>query len=171
MSRVFSFRDLRRIPELSHLSESELLWPKHDAVVNQALAMLGFNVNAPILYVPSQHRDLSGKVEVGYRAVGEISNDPVYLNSKLCPLIERLIWAAQKDPSLAKELSKMMGHSVNLDEDASEEAADFPDTDIDPDYEIIQQQIEVLTLLRDERRGSPYNDQGNLKTPQEYVAT
>lgn len=168
MSRVFSFRDLRRIPELSQLTEAEMLKPEHDALVNQALAQLGFNINAPILYVPSQHRDFAGKVAVGFRAVGEISSDPAYLNSRICPLIERLIWAAQKDPSLAKELSKMMGHSVNLDDDAAEEAADFPDTDVDPNYEIIQEQITTLTLLRDVLRGSPYNDQGNLKTPAEY---
>jgi hypothetical protein len=171
MSRVFSFRDLKRVPSLTGFSETELLNPKHDAAVNEVLAAVGFNIQAPILYVPSRHRDLAGKVEVGFRAVGEISNDPVYLNSKLCPLIERLIWASQKDPSLARELSKMMGHSVNLDEDAADEVNDFPDSDIDPDYGIIQMQIEALTFYRDEVRGSPYNEQGNLKTPAEYQTT
>jgi hypothetical protein len=168
MSRNFSFRDLRRIPELAKFTEVELLDPSKDELVNQALVQLGFNINAPILYVASQHRDLAGKVEVGFRAVGEISSDPAYLNSRLCPLIERLIWAAQKDPSLARELAKMMGHSVNLDDDATDEANDFPDSDIEPTYEVVQLQIEALTFLRDEIRGSPYNEQGNLKTSAEY---
>lgn len=140
----------------------------NDALVNQALVQLGFNINVPILYVPSQHRDLSGAVAVGFRAVGEISSDPAYLNSRLCPMIERLIWAAQKDPSLARELSRMTGHNVTLGEEVTDEANDFPDSDIEPNYEITQMQIEALTFYRDEVRGTPYNDQGNLKTPAEY---
>lgn len=169
MSRVFSFRDLGRAPNLKGLNETELLSPKWDEEVNKVLAAVGFDINAPILYVPSQHRDLAGKVAVGFRAVGEISSDTSYLNSRMCPLIERLIWAAQKDPSLAKELSRMMGHSVNLDNDeALEESLDFPEADVEPDYELIQEQIEVLTFLRDQIRGIPYNEQGNLKTPAEY---
>lgn len=168
MSRIFSFRDLKRIEKFASLREVDMLSIEYDDSINEALGQLGFDTRAPILYVPSLHRDLAGKVEVGYRAVGEINNDPSYLNSKLCPIIERLIWAARKDPSLARELSKMMGHSVNLDDDAAEESKDFPDVDVSENYADIQAQIELLTEIRDSIRGNPYNEFGNLKTPAEY---
>lgn len=169
MSRVLSFRDLRLIPELSEFTEVEMLSISRDGLMLEALELLGFDTRAPILYVPSKHRDLQGVVAVGFRAIGEINNDAAYRNSRCCPLIERLLWAAKKDPSLARELAKMIGHSVNLDSDAiEEEFPDFPEEDIEPDFEMVVNQLAALTFLRDTLRGSPYNDQGNLKTPSEY---
>lgn len=169
MSRVLSFRDLKRVPTLSGLNELDMLQLANDGKINSILGQLGFNIKAPILYEPSIHRDMSGHVEMGYRAVGEINNDSEYLNSKICPIIERLIWAARKDMELAREICRLMGHSVNLaTDDAIEEDNGFPDEDIEPDYEIKSQQIALLVSVRDAVRGDPYNEYGNLKTPNEY---
>lgn len=167
MSRVFSFRDILRVPELSHLNEVDLLNVKNDSLVNEVLAAVGFDITRPILYVPSNHRDLSNHVAVGFRAVGEINGRSEYMNTRMCPLIERLIFAAQKDPSLAKELSKMIGHSVDLSDSAIEEDTDFLE-EVEEEFEVISMQLELLTALRDSIRGNPYNEQGNLKTPAEY---
>lgn len=168
MSRVFSFRDLQRVPGLDRLTETELLKVENDDEVNAVLAVMGFDISQPILYIPSQHRDMTGRVAVGFRAVGQINGRSDYMNTRLCPLIERLIYAAQKDPSLARELAKMIGHSVNLDDEAIEEDGLFLDDDVDPDYEIITAQLEALVEIRNSIRGFPYNEQGNLKTPAEY---
>lgn len=168
MSRVLSFRDIQRVPGLDKYTEVQLLSIERDKEVNEVLEVLGFDINQPILYVPSKHRDLAGKVAVGFRAVGQISGNDEYMNSRLCPLIEKLVWAAKRDPSLAQELFKLIGHSVNLEEEAIEEDGEFLDEEVEPDFDDITEQIQALEELRNVIRGWPYNDQGNLKTPKEY---
>lgn len=168
MSRVFSFRDIKRAPKLAHMTEVEILSIQNDYLVNEVLAAVGFDIAQPILYMASKHRDLAGHVAVGFRAVGEIDGFSDYMSSRQVPLIERLIWAAQKDPSLARELSKMIGHSVDFRNDAIEDDGPSLDEDIDPDYQMLTEQIEALHELRDHARGWPFNEQGNLKTPSEY---
>lgn len=170
MSRVMSFRDLQLIPELSAYTEIELLYIERDALVNKYLAQLGFNVNKPVLYVPNKHRDIQGGVGIGYRAVGEISNDRVFLNSRLCSTIERLLAASVEDISLTKELSKLMGNSAIFRSDRMDgEDEEFPDCLIEPDYEQVKAEILNLEMVRDEIRGDKYNEYGNLKTAREYA--
>lgn len=169
MSRVFSFRDLQRIPALSGLTEFQLLSIEYDDLVNQHLAELGFDITKAILYVPAKHRDLSGKVAVGYRAVGDISQDRTYLNSSMCLPIERLIAASKTDMSLTRELAKLMGSNVDLrDDGVVEEPEDFPEELCESDADNVAYEILILENMRDQVRGSPYNEQGALKTPQEY---
>lgn len=168
MSRVFSFRDLKLIPELAPFNEIELLHPKMDALVNKYLSQLGFNLNQSVLYVPALHRDMQGNVGIGFRAVGSITTSRDFLNSRLCSPIERLIAASTYDMSLTKELSKLMGSSVSLFSRADGEDPEFPEELVEPDHEDVQKQVAFLETLRDEIRGSPYNEYGALKTPDEY---
>jgi hypothetical protein len=170
MSRIFSFRDLLRIKDFKGLNEIQLLSLENDAKVNSYLAQFGFDITKAILYVPSKHRDSTGKVAVGFQAVGEI--DPynrAYLTSRMSTTIERLIAASKTDMSLTKELAKLMGSSVDLgDNGAVEEAADFPDDLVEPDHLAVIEEIRTLEKIRDHVRGSPYNESGALKTPEEY---
>lgn len=169
MSRSMSFRDLRLIPTLSKYNEIELLHPSLDAVINNCLGQLGFDLNYAVQYIPSKHRDIQGKVAVGFRAVGEISNDRAFINSPLCSLTERLVAAAQKDPSLTRELSQLMGNSINLTgEDSGEEAEEFPIELVESDCDEVAKQILNLETIRDAIRGSAYNEDGSLKLPGTY---
>lgn len=170
MSRVFSFRDLLRIPALSGLNEIQLLHPAMDSTVNAYLRELGFDLKQAILYVPSKHRDLSGKVAVGFRAIGEISDNREFLTSRLCTITERLLAAAEKDPSLCRELCNLMGNSINLgDGDTSSEDEDFPEELVETDYDEIATEIRNLENLRDTIRGTPYDEAGALKLPGTYA--
>jgi len=170
MSRVFSFRDLQLIPELSHLTEHRMVRLNSDSLVNKALSQLGFSLRRPIFYVPCLHRDLQGNVAVGFRATGTLNEDPLYRESSLCPQIERLLWAARRDGSLAAELARMIGHSINLDDDsAPEPMAYIEDEYIEPDYQKNAALIAELESYRDLVRGNPYNEYGSLKLPHEYV--
>lgn len=170
MSRVFSFRDLKLIPELSHLTEYQMVRLENDALVNKALSLLGFSLRNPIFYVPCLHRDLQGKTAVGFRATGTLNNDMAYIESQLCPQIERLIHSARRDASLASELARMIGHSVNLDDDyASDPVTVFEEADVDPDYLKNAALIRDMEVYRDKVRGWPYNGVGSLKLPHEYV--
>lgn len=170
MSRVISFRDLQRIPELSKFSEAEILHPSMDAKVKEYLEALGFDIRKPVLYVPAVHRDLAGNVALGFYAAGEVNNDPNYLRSALCPTIERLVAIARKDLGLAFILSRMMGCGVDLtDEGLEEEDSNLPDEYYEPDADEVSALIQFLTHLRDHIRGTPHNaETGALKTLDEY---
>lgn len=169
MSRVFSFRDLLRIPALSELNEIQLLHPAMDSTVNAYLAQLGFDLNHAILYVPAKHRDLSGKVAVGFRAVGEISDNREFLTSRLCTITERLVASANKDPSLCRELCNLMGNSINLsDGDGPADEQDYPDDLVEQDFDNVASEIRNLEKLRDQIRGTPYDEAGALKLPGTY---
>lgn len=172
MSRVFSFRDLQRIPALSGLTEIQLLAIERDDLVNQYLGQLGFDLRKAVFYVPAKHRDLSGKVGIGFRAVGDIDpHDREFLNSSLCLPIERLVAASKYDLSLTRELAKLMGSTVELKDDyATEEDDGFPEELIEEDCENVREEILMLENIRDMIRGSPYNDHGALKTPLEYLS-
>lgn len=139
-----------------------------DVKVNKYLAQLGFNIKLPILYVPARHRDLSGHVQMGFRAVGEVTDDPKWLDHPLCNTTEHIIFRARTDMSLAKELARMLGSGIKFGEDDSDGEEGFPEALIEPDFEEASALITVLTAVRDNIRGTPYNDYGGLKTPAEY---
>lgn len=169
MSRVFSFRDLLRIPALSEYNEIQLLHPEMDMTVNIFLRQLGFDLNHAILYVPAQHRDLSGKVAIGFRAVGEISDNREFLTSRLCTITERLVAAARKDPSLCRELCQMMGNSINLsDGDSPGDGETYPDELVEETFDSVATEIRNLENIRDTIRGTPYDEAGALKLPGAY---
>ena len=166
--RAMSFRDLKLIPQLSHLSEIEMLFTANDELVNACLYELGFDPKAPILYIPSKHRDMQNKVAVGFRAVGQITTDRKFLRSALCTPVERLIAASRTDMSLTYELAKLMGSSIEFKDDgAFGEAPEFDGT-VEPDYLKIEKEIKDLEDLRDHIRGCAYNESGALKMPYEY---
>lgn len=169
MSRSMSFRDLRLIPTLKRYNEVELLHPSLDSVVNNCLSQIGFDMRYPIEYIPSKHRDLRGNVAVGFRAVGEVSNDRAFINSSLCSLTERLIAAAQTDASLAREMCFLMGNNINISgEDPGEESDDFPPESVESDCDVVTLQIKSLEQIRDVIRGSQYGEDGSLKLPGLY---
>lgn len=168
-SRVFSFSDLRLIPELSIYSELALLYPQRDPLVNKYLGKLGFDITQAIQYIPAKHRNMQGKVVIGYRAVGIISQDREFINSPLCSTIERLIAASRSDMSLTRELAKLMGSNVQLkDDDAMEVDENYPEEWLEPDHEEVFKRIQTLEQIRDRIRGSQYNVYGALKKPYEY---
>lgn len=166
MSRVMSFRDLQLIPELGQYNEIELLHPSMDEVMKNYLGQLGFDTDFGVLYVPNKHRDMQGKVAVGFRAVGEISINRSFVNSSLCSVDERIIAAGVTDMSLAIEMSKMMGNSVAfmaIDAAVYEDDDEFPPELIEPDYLEVLAELEMLVAIRDTIRGSFMDEYGNVK--------
>lgn len=169
MSRVISLRDIKKVPGMEGYKESALIDPKMDAVVLPLLGKLGFSMDEPIHYMACNHRDMSGVVGLGYRAVGQISNDPEYLRHPLCPMIERLVHASKTDPSMAKEMFSMLGHTVNLSDDAYEDDPDFPKDDIVDTFEKDSSDIAKLTEYLNKARKESLKDNGTYKTPREIL--
>lgn len=173
MSRVISFRDLMVCTKLAHIrNEIELLNIENDDVVASILAQVGFDVDYPVLYVPSKHRDMQNKVSVGFMAVGDISLNRSFVNSYLCSTTERMIAACYTDPSLMRELNRLTGNRVNykalLADEGEGDLEELPEDMLEPDRDIISAQIKQLTELRDSIRGGIYNEAGDLKTFAEY---
>lgn len=165
MSKVISFRDLKLIPELSHYNEIELLHRNLDETVQKYLAQIGFDTDYEVQYVPSKHRDMQGKVAVGFQAVGEISINRNFINSPLCSISERIAATGYQDPSLTRELSSMMASKNDYrglsEVDGCVEDAEFGDSlvstktpkdEIEEDYEWVMQQIKQLEMVRDQIR-------------------
>jgi hypothetical protein len=173
MSRTISFRDLLVCEELAHIkNEIELLHPDNDDLVADILSKIGFDVEYPVLYVPSKHRDMQNKIEVGFMAVGEISLNRSFINSPMCSITERMVAASYTDPTMTRELAGLMGHSINykvlLSEDAEYDGEELPNEMLEPDREHVAKQIKQLADIRDAIRGDMYNEAGDLKTFAEY---
>lgn len=174
MSRTVSFRDLMVCTKLAHVkNEIELLDVKNDDIMAEILAQIGFDVDYPISYIPTKHRDMQNQVAVGFMAVGDISINRKFINSYLCSTTERMVAASYSDPSLTRELGTLMGNHVNyrslLDDDCDYELEELPEDMLEPDRFIVAGQLKMLAEIRDTIRGSQYNEAGDLKTYQEYA--
>lgn len=174
MSRTISFRDLKLCTSLMALSEVEMIHPSFDPVMSDILGKIGFDIDYPVVYVPSKHRDMQNKVAVGFMAVGEISLNRNFINSPLCSVTERMIAASYTDPSMTRELATLMGNRVNLkqlmDEDGEYDGEELGEEYLEPDREFVAQQIQQLADIRDALRGSMYNEAGDLRTYAEYAS-
>lgn len=168
MSRVLSFRDILRIPEFKDYNEIGLLHPSMDSRVNFYLGQLGFDLDYAIVYEPSKHRDMAGKVAVGFRAIGEISINNAFIGSRLATFEDRMMAAYNKDPGLARELANLGGNSVSFKSAEIENSAEdeeFPDTLIEPDYEEVAREIRNLEKIRDAIRVDVRDESGSFKLP------
>jgi hypothetical protein len=106
--KVISLRDLMLCEELAGIkNEIELIHPSNDNLVNSLLVQIGFDIKKNILYEASKHRDLTGKVAIGFCACGEYSTDPQY--KKFLDVTERTVVAGMVDPSLGREMAAMQG--------------------------------------------------------------
>jgi hypothetical protein len=154
------------------MNEIEMLHPDNDKAMALVLSKIGFDVEYPIQYLPSKHRDMNNKVAVGFMACGDISINRAFVNSYLCSTVERMIAASYVDPSLTRELGALMGHHVNyrslLDDDTEWAGDEMPEDMLEPDFEEVGRQIATLAEIRDSLRGSQYNESGDLKTYAEY---
>lgn len=172
MSRVMSFRDLLLIEGLSKYRELDLLHPSMDDKVKFYLDQLGFNIDAPVEYIPNKHRDIRGVVAVGFRAVGTIATGHPFLRSRLATIEDRIMATYFSDPSLAIELSQMLGRGISFSDDdllPADDEEEFPPELIEPDYEEVAAELKRLEELRDNIRGPMYNIAGSPKTYKEYA--
>ena len=178
MSKVVSFSDLLACSELSHIrNEIELLSIDNDDLMGNILGQIGFDIEFPISYEASKHRNLQNKVVVGFCAIGEIDINSKYIRSNLCSLTERIIATVYTDPSLTRQLSGLVGMRMTStmmlkESDGGEHSEEgFLDYMIEPDYEFVTEQIANLEAIRDIIRGSKYNNRGEVKTLEEYKHT
>jgi hypothetical protein len=158
--KTISFRDLQLAEELKHLNEIQMLHRSNDDLMKSVLEKCGFDTDYETEYIPSKHRDMQGKVAIGYQAVGDISINRKTLNSCVSDITDRMVAASYQDPSLTRELASMMGNTVNYKslleaEDSFDEIES--EAPVEEDYEWTVAQIKQLEMIRDQIRGSNEN--------------
>ncbi len=171
MARVISLRDLQRIPTLRTYTEDALIRPDMDHIMFMYLAELGYDMDSPIEYIPSIHRDLAGNVGLGYQVVGEIVDAKTkhpYLRHKICPLYERIAALAKSDMSFAIELARMASIKINLTDNA-EEDEEYPDNEVERTYKENTAKINKLITRRNDLRKTRYDEKGRPLTPKEIL--
>ena len=164
-----SVSDLQLIPELSHLGEAKMISLENELLVSKYLYQLGLDTQQGYKVVALKHRNLQGKVVVGYKYSGEIRTDKGFRDSPFCTFIDRICMAHKGDVGLATELLGMLrvtgsgyGHSFTKPEDLPPELQedDFKDT---------LSMLESLEQFALALRGDCYTEYGNLKNIDEWL--
>lgn len=167
-----SFRDILRIPRFSGFREMDLLHPSLDESVLPYLYALGIDTRFPLEIDVFLHRDMSNKVDVGYRWCGTMRRDNEFVDSGFCEMIDRVSIAMLQDVSLGLEMCSLMNKTFDYkkasdmssmsdcrgnDQGLREDLEDF-----DEDYERNSNLIKMLEEVRDSVRGNADNN-NNVK--------
>lgn len=162
--KTISTTDLKLVPELAHLRMIDFINPANDALIAPYLKTLGFDLDYPIEYVPSQHRNLQGQVVLAYQIVGDVDINSSFLTSSYATAEDRIIAAGYTDMSMANEMSR----SLSTSREYTGVVEGFPLELTNPDEKAIMEQITVLANLLTEVRPGMYHESGSLKTMYEY---
>lgn len=171
--KSISFSDLKLHSTLSGYKEIELLHIDMDDKINAVLSDLGIDTDYGVCYQAAKHRNLQGKVVIGYMAVGDVQINRKHLTSVFADLTDILISSAYTDPSLTKELANLSGLSRSYDnnqesDDYGDEQQAMPANQLEEDWEEVEKQIMQLEEIRDIVRGPMLNESGAAKTAEEY---
>ncbi len=169
--KSISVTDLKLIPELAHLRMIDFIDPKYDDLIAPYLKIIGFDLDYPIEYAASQHRNLQGKVVIAYRIMGEVEINDSFLSSGFATMEDRMIANGYRDISLSNQMANQMtvGRDYGNDEGVSEKG--FPPELTNTDEESIRIQIQILNDLLVFNRGSPFKLDGSRATLSEYGTT
>lgn len=165
--KSISVTDLQLIPELAHLRMIDFIDPKYDALISPFLKLLGFDLDFPIEYAPSQHRNMQGKVVIAYRIIGEVECNNAFLQSPYALAEDRIIARGYRDLGVAQDMAGQLttgrdyGHS-----DGSEKG--FPPELTNENEQAIKDQINSLAGLLMIVRGNPFRQDGSRSTLAEY---
>lgn len=125
------------------------------------------------MYYAANHRDMSGKVGVGYVVCGEININRKHMNSVYTDTITRIAASSYLDRSLTQELATLSG--TTLDHDAFHEChvVDVIDDPylgeyVEDTWKAVEREIKVLEELRAFIRGPAYDESGSPKTREQY---
>lgn len=160
MDKTISVTDLQLIPELKHLRMLDFINPDNDKVIAPYLKILGFDLEYPIAFIPSQHRNMQGRVVIAYIIAGEVEINDSFQSSSFCTPEDRQIAAGYRDMSMANDLAQGAASCRDYGNDSSE---GFPPDQSNPDENDIMMQIKVLEDLLLNVRGNPYKQDGSRK--------
>jgi len=165
--KSISVTDLKLIPELSHLRMIDFINPANDMLIAPYLKMLGFDLDYPIEYVPSQHRNLQGDVVIAYRIVGDVECNDSFLSGPFATAEDRMMSRGYQDISLANDMAKHLTSGRDYGEEGHSEKG-FPPELVMENEQVVLDQIQVLKELLIAVRGNPFKQDGSRKTIYEH---
>ncbi len=163
--KTFSVTDLKLIPELSHLRMLDFIDPKNDKLIAPYLRIVGFDLDYPVQYIPSKHRNLQGQEIIAYQIVGEVECNESFLNGPWATTEDRIIAAGYRDIGKAEDMAQALTSARDYDSGVVE---GFPPDLANPDEAEILMQIKVLEDLLLNVRGSPFKQDGSRFTLAEW---
>lgn len=165
--KTISASDLKLAPELSNFGPLDWIDPKNDLAIYPYLHMLGIDTDYAVSISASQHRNLQGKLVIGYQFSGEIRLDPEFRASPFCTVEDRIIINGATDLGLADDMSRSLSMGREYGSGVVE---GFPAELCNPDEQEIIERIAVLEQLIDVARPGRFKECGSLKTVAEYHA-
>lgn len=163
--RSISFRSVLKIPEFNSLVEFDILAPAYDDKVSPYLFALGVDTNREVGIDASKHRDLDGKVGIGYRYFGYERTDQQWLKSGYASIQARI--EANNDSDLKADLYDRAAEGIgakgwismcskaadNTDKATRRKSYYTRDDEVEEDYEECLAMIETLTRVQEDVRG------------------
>lgn len=167
--KSISVTDLKVVPELAHLRLIDFINPENDKLIAPYLKALGFDLDFPIEWIPSQHRNMQGKVVIAFRIVGDTECNDKFLSSPFATSEDRMIARGYQDLGLAHDMAKQMttGRDYGGDGEGQSEKGFPPELTMDNE-DVVKMQIQTLKDLLVIVRGDPFNEDGSRKTIYDY---
>jgi len=165
-----SVSDLLKLDDFKHLNEVQLIHPDNDEKVLNHARTAGMDICGGYEYSASQHKNMTDKVVVGYRLIGELTNAPSFRTSPFCTSEIRTLSHLRRDVSLTQEMVKLSGgcfsYGKNTEEDAESERE--CESMYEPNWQALEQQINLLNKIAKDIRGGSMGANGGLKTWYEW---
>jgi len=167
---VISCSDLLKLGDFAGMNEVSLIHPKNDEKVLNHARTAGMDITGGYEYQASQHKNMFGKVVVGYRLIGELTNTPSFRSSPFCTPEIRTLSHLRRDVSLTQEMVKLSGGCFSYGKNAEDDAEDTREYEslYEPNWQALEKEIAMLNQLAFDIRGTPYGANGGLKSWYEY---
>jgi hypothetical protein len=165
-----SVSDILRVDEFKELNELELIQIKNDErVLNQARTA-GLDVTSGYHYFAAKHKNLRGKVVVGYVLSGDLRSDKSFRDSIACTPELLTLCHLSKDVSLHQEMQKLSGGSFAYGKTAEDDADNDRESEslYEPDYKEVENQINLLNKIAYDIRGTYTGANGGVKSFYEW---
>ena len=165
--KIYSVTDLMLIPELSHLRQLDFIDPANTELLKPFLKILGYDLDYPIQFIPSRHRNLQGQVVISYQIVGDIECNESFLNSVWCTSEDRMIVAGYNDLTISEDMAAAMTACRPYGDTGAHDDG-FPLDQCEPDEKETLDQIKQLEELLLQIRGNPYRKDGSMATLDQF---
>jgi hypothetical protein len=168
---VLSVSDLLKLNDFAGMNEVQLIHPDNDEKVLNHARTAGMDITGGYEYSASQHKNMAGKVVVGYRLIGELTNAPSFRASPFCTSEVRTLSHLRRDVSLTQEMVKLSGGCFSYGKSVEEDAESDREYEsmYEPNWQVLEQQINLLNQIAVDVRGSSMGANGGMKTFYEYV--
>ncbi len=166
-----SVSDLLKLGDFAGMNEVSLIHPKNDEKVLNHARTAGMDVTGGYCYEASQHKNMFGKVVVGYRLIGELTNTPSFRSSPFCTPEVRTLSHLRRDVSLTQEMVKLSGGCFSYGKSVEDDAESDREYEsmYEENWQVLEQQINLLNQIAIDVRGSSMGANGGMKTFYEYV--